>query len=397
MSSILDETELRQDWYSNIKIKRLRNYLVYTPENFNTALLYPNNIDFVANDIKNKLAEFKVNKIALEFEREGFNPHLIFNMNSFVKMLISTGRFDIEDFVYIVGIPGTSYNKEFYKKIFRDYPTLEKLSVEFVSRLETNAEDIIKHKEELFDNFQKNNLRTKKFICFNGACRVHRTYLLAKFLDNDLLVDSLYSFNFAFADKLRYSEILEHHFQNQIPYRDIKWAKIKQTVFNNIDKLPFLISHLNRGQQFNHESAEIDFENYANTYFSIITETSFITWKKEHSIGIDTFDNHFFSEKTWKILQAKHPFILVSNYNILKSFRELGYKTFHPYIDESYDDIQDDELRLESILTEVNRLCKMSLDNLKELMEKIDPIVRHNYEHLKSRNKEIVYLDRKSV
>ena len=282
MSSILDETELRQDWYSNIKIKRLRNYLVYTPENFNTALLYPNNIDFVVNDIKNKLAEFQVDKITLEFEREGFNPHLIFNMNSFVKMLISTGRFNIEDFVYIVGIPGTSYNKEFYKKMFRDYSTLEKLSVEFVSRLETNAEDIIRHKEELFDNFQKNNLRTKKFICFNGACRVHRTYLLAKFLDNDLLVDSLYSFNFAFADKSRYNEILEHHFQNQIPYRGIKWAKIKQTIFNNIDKLPFLISHLSRGQQFNHESAEIDFENYANTDFSIITETSFITWKKEH-------------------------------------------------------------------------------------------------------------------
>jgi hypothetical protein len=40
----------------------------------------------------------------------------------------------------------------------------------------------------------------------------------------------------------------------------------------------------------------------------------------------------------------------------LRVLREQGYKTFSPYIDESYDTIENDDLRFEAIVKEIKRL-----------------------------------------
>ena len=50
----------------------------------------------------------------------------------------------------------------------------------------------------------------------------------------------------------------------------------------------------------------------------------------------------FISEKTWKPIMVGHPFIMVGNKNNLKFLKDLGYKTFDKWIDESYDDIEDE-------------------------------------------------------
>lgn len=115
---------------------------------------------------------------------------------------------------------------------------------------------------------------------------------------------------------------------------------------------------------------------YEDTYFSLIAETYFF----------QTHGNiHFFSEKTFKAIMFKHPFILISCPGTLKTLRSIGYKTFSPYIDESYDDIANDGDRLIKILYETKRLCELTPTELAEFCEVCKEITEYNYNLLLSR------------
>jgi hypothetical protein len=96
---------------------------------------------------------------------------------------------------------------------------------------------------------------------------------------------------------------------------------------------------------------------------------------------IDTYPGVFFSEKIYKCLALKHPFVLVSTYGSLSELRKRGYKTFSPYIDESYDDIKDDDSRLNAITNEINRLCTLSSEDWIQFTSSIKEIVDHNFIH----------------
>ena len=125
---------------------------------------------------------------------------------------------------------------------------------------------------------------------------------------------------------------------------------------------------------------------FDNSYFSVVTETLFYNLdnRKPNELYmnvIDTYPGVFFSEKIYKCLALKHPFVLVSTYGSLSELRKRGYKTFSPYIDESYDDIKDDDSRLTMITNEINRLCKLSPEEWIQFTSSIKEIVDHNFIH----------------
>ena len=68
--------------------------------------------------------------------------------------------------------------------------------------------------------------------------------------------------------------------------------------------------------------------------------------------------------------------------NLIKG---IGFKTFSPWIDEGYDDIENISGRLQAIKQEVDRLATVDLD---ALVTELLPILEHNretYENLISR------------
>lgn len=111
---------------------------------------------------------------------------------------------------------------------------------------------------------------------------------------------------------------------------------------------------------------------YEQTYFSVVSETNFY-----NDPMFET--GRFLSEKTFKPVAMKHPFIVTSVPNILDKIREIGYKTFHPYIDESYDTETNDQERLLKIANETKRLSLLTPDELTEFLNNVRPIVEHNY------------------
>ena len=60
------------------------------------------------------------------------------------------------------------------------------------------------------------------------------------------------------------------------------------------------------------------------------------------------------TEKIWKPIMAQHLFVVHGNHLYLQKLREMGFKTFNRYFDESYDLEKDANKRADKIVS----LCK---------------------------------------
>jgi hypothetical protein len=110
---------------------------------------------------------------------------------------------------------------------------------------------------------------------------------------------------------------------------------------------------------------------FEDSYFSVITETTY-------------FNNQplFPTEKIFKAIAMRHPFILVTVPGTLKFLREQGYKTFEGIIDESYDSEYNDSCRLILIVNEIQRLCKLNTLELDQFLNAAKQVCEFNFSHL---------------
>jgi hypothetical protein len=65
----------------------------------------------------------------------------------------------------------------------------------------------------------------------------------------------------------------------------------------------------------------------------------------------------------------------------LAKLREVGFKTFSPYIDESYDEETDNDKRFFMILDEVKRLCNMTKKEIHKWYYEMEDILIYNQDH----------------
>lgn len=263
-----------------------------------------------------------------------------------------------------------------YEKLCEEYGWTKKLgfissnTFEYLTRNNTNyLNQVAPHEYDVQPN------RPKLFVCFNKVHREHRIELFVKMMNSGLIEKAHYSFEgsgIGWLDKIvndsSYSPIVRETFDKNRHLFPIR-LNITPERHNPIDLQPD------------------DIKYHTESYFSIITETLFYNRaeaRDKHSF-LDAADGVFFSEKTFKTIGFKHPFVLVGQYGILKELKKIGYKTFHPFIDESYDDIENSDERLEAIWKEINRLCNFTPDQWVEWQKQVKPIVDYNYDVLKNK------------
>ncbi len=85
------------------------------------------------------------------------------------------------------------------------------------------------------------------------------------------------------------------------------------------------------------------------------------------------------TEKVMKPMINGHPFLYLGNHGGLAQIRSLGFETFSPVFDESYDLAKDFNTRLELFLDELLRLASMSADDLTQACLELWPRLEHNY------------------
>ena len=113
-----------------------------------------------------------------------------------------------------------------------------------------------------------------------------------------------------------------------------------------------------------------------NSYFSLVLEAYY---------NARFAGRLLVTEKSIRPMRWKKPFILVGQPHTLKSLQDIGYKTFHPFINEKYDNEIDNQKRFIKAMIELEKLCNKSLNELKEFNNEIYNILEHNYNHINDR------------
>jgi len=105
-----------------------------------------------------------------------------------------------------------------------------------------------------------------------------------------------------------------------------------------------------------------------NSYINIIPEGNFM-----HR------ESQCVTEKPLRSFFYRKPFIMINRQHDLKYIRSMGYKTFSPIINESYDNIYSHSNRLAAICIEIKRLMNKPIKQFKKDMEQLADICEHNY------------------
>jgi len=93
---------------------------------------------------------------------------------------------------------------------------------------------------------------------------------------------------------------------------------------------------------------------------------------------------HHLTEKTFKPICLKMPFVLASTAGSLEYLRSYGFKTFGDVWDESYDLETDDHARIKKISDLLQYLDSLDATELQNTYKACLPAVQHNHEHFYS-------------
>jgi len=177
----------------------------------------------------------------------------------------------------------------------------------------------------------------KHFLCYNGnLLHPHRLFLLALLQEKKILSNGLISLTFKYL------------------------KEIKSLSLSIIDVDEWKTNHFDTSPPW----------PYEKTFFSLVSESQVVE------------DTLFLSEKIWKAIANRHPFVLVGSYKTLDYLHKEGFKTFHPFIDESYDKEKHPYKRIMKVIEEVKKLCSMNQLEINEFLSNIDDIIEYNYDKL---------------
>lgn len=104
-------------------------------------------------------------------------------------------------------------------------------------------------------------------------------------------------------------------------------------------------------------------------------------WKSSflHVVLETVVDRVHLTEKIFKPIVLKQPFVLLNGAGGLEYLRSYGFKTFNDFWDEDYDNIEDLDSRMQAIADIVNYVGDRSISELEKIREKMKPILEYNY------------------
>ena len=226
-----------------------------------------------------------------------------------------------------------------------------------------------------FAQFDENKKINKKFLLFQrwlGA--PHRMLLFSMLYERDLISSGMISCRkIEPGDYEIFRQNLRVFFNFRDEHEDFVQEKLK-TLKEIQPTTPMIVDVENifatGGTGKDNHAETLNIFPYEQTLFSLISETNFVQ------------NTLFITQSTWKAVLNRHPFIIAGNPGVIKYLRNEGFKTFHPYIDESYDEIKNPYKRMVMIIDEVERLSKLNDEESKQFLLNTRHIVDYNYDKL---------------
>lgn len=324
-------------------------------------------------------------EIWLDFSTESWfsidNQKIDETVYEFIHNTIRNTELNWNLFTFIHGNVYTEFNYLKWRQIFKIeeeiktayYPLWHKVTAEM-------------HLDFSYQNDKlRNHQRPFMFSCLNGAPRDHRILTETFLKDHNLTDKSRYTFYWS---------------DNVLPYSDytLDWRK-----------WPNLQEHNKHRAIDSHKVQEPEFYKvFDDTYFDFITET--LTTNERFGVEIDKyvtapptpeyrqffneFKTIFITEKTWRSIFYKRPFILMGNYRTLEYLKSLGFRTFDCMWNEDYDNIHSPPDREKACLNLLKEVCDTyTTESMHEKLysKEVQEILRHNYNLFKSLADEIEF------
>ena len=108
----------------------------------------------------------------------------------------------------------------------------------------------------------------------------------------------------------------------------------------------------------------------------IVVEDFFYIWNKRLQKH-DQFN--LITEKIYNFIYCKKPFMMFQCKDFFKHFKEMGYKSFSPFINEDYDLIQDDITRFKAVIEEMKRITNLSQEEKLILQNNLIEVCEYNF------------------
>jgi len=204
-----------------------------------------------------------------------------------------------------------------------------------------------------------------KFLFLNGRTRPHRKYMIELMRNAGLLEHALWT-------NLDTTPVYHHTYSTNLFERP-----------SEIQLLPaeYEVEQFQSGQKDQYQHAFVKhelFDNkwgdvyiraepYIDTYFSLVSETVF------------DYPYSLRSEKIYKPIAMGHPFVTVANCGFYRDLHRAGFQTFGHLIDESFDQIDNNQDRLNRIAQVVRDLCASDLE---EFLVASRAVTKYNQQHL---------------
>ena len=219
-------------------------------------------------------------------------------------------------------------------------------------------------------NFSNYNL-SKVFICLNYLITNNRSYRLN--LLSHLRQAKLEPYGFVSAPLLNKDIIKQELFDTNTKLS----VPAKKHILNHLatTAAPIVLDVCN----YKSASADvIDPKFQVESLWSVVTETVFYE------------DKLHLTEKIFKPIVTRRPFILVGGFGNLAYLKSYGFKTFDRWIDESYDNEQDPDIRIKLITDQLKILCSMPWTDLLKMHEEMQETLEFNHHHFYNKFKEII-------
>lgn len=131
---------------------------------------------------------------------------------------------------------------------------------------------------------------------------------------------------------------------------------------------------------------------YQKSFISLLTESNFDSNINLTLLSVDRnssnityqFKNDYLTEKTSRTISLGMPFIMIGPAYSLNRLKNMGFKTFSNFIDESYDDCMDDDKRFKLIQSEIIKISKLTINEMESIYKEIYPILLHNRNNIKN-------------
>ena len=145
--------------------------------------------------------------------------------------------------------------------------------------------------------------------------------------------------------------------------------RFNDTWLHYTHKLDYL-NHIKPRPTLNDHITSTGFDFYRDHFVDIVAETVF------------DYPQPFISEKTIRPMATLTPMVVFGAAGHLKSLQQHGFKTFHDFWDESYDNIDDPGERFQKCADLLVCINDWDINTCQEMYEKMLPILTHNKQHL---------------